>query len=375
MKRFLSTTLTAVFITFSGHCEFTFKEHSLLASGKWVKIEIDGTGIYSISYDQLREMGFTAPDKVGVFGKGGKMMSFQLSTNSSPSAGANYDDDLTQTPSLHSNDALIFWGEGIENVYMQPGTKSTGDAPYLENYRQNIYSKTAYYFLSDCEELLSPTEAQITAGTFNPLSKAWGFVRHEMDLQMNSTNTGNLFWGESFINDSPTMSWKVPVSNMDSGTAHLSYQVYSGPNDKFTLRAKCSAGGNEKVSNVTNTNVNYFFPLLGRLAADPYKYATPDTIRFVANPQQEVEISIAAENINANYLNLDYWLLTYPKAVKSNPLSSSQPAELYYFNATRNTNYKFPLHEGLCAWDVSDSRNIQSLPRVESDPECVGFRL
>lgn len=375
LKRFLSTTLTAVFITFWGHCEFTFKEHSLLASGKWVKIEIDGTGIYSISYDQLREMGFTAPDKVGVFGKGGKMMCFQLSTNSSPSAGANYDDDLTQTPSLHSNDALIFWGEGIENVYMQPGTKSTGDAPYLENYRQNIYSKTAYYFLCDSEEVLSPTEAQTTAGTFNPLSKAWGFARHEVDLQMNSTNTGNLFWGESFINDSPAMSWKVPVSNMDSGTAHLSYQVYSGPNDKFTLRAKCSAGGNEKVSNVTNTNVNYFFPLLGRLAADPYKYATPDTIRFVANPQQEVEISIAAENINANYLNLDYWLLTYPKAVKSNPLSSSQPAELYYFNATRNTNYMFPLDEGLCAWDVSDSRNIQSLPRVESDSEFVGFRL
>ena len=185
LKRFLSATLTAVFITFSGHCEFTFKEHSLLASGKWVKIEIDGTGIYSISYDQLREMGFTAPAKVGVFGKGGKMMSFQLSTNSSPSAGANYDDDLTQTPSLHSNDALIFWGEGIENVYMQPGTKSTGDAPYLENYRQNIYSKTAYYFLSDSEEVLSPAEAQTSAGTFNPLSTSWRAKPHALERGLN----------------------------------------------------------------------------------------------------------------------------------------------------------------------------------------------
>ncbi|MDE6338370.1 MAG: hypothetical protein K2K97_01110, partial [Muribaculaceae bacterium] len=373
LKRYIPLLSALLLPALQSYGAYSFKEESALANGKWVKIEISETGLYSIPYSQLREMGFSEPENVGVYGKGGMMLNLQFSPTAVSSAGYPYYDDLSQITSLHSNDALIFWGRGTENVGFQPGTTASG--PYFENYQRNIYSKVAYYFLSDNESPLAPEPAATTGSTFSSLKNGWGYVRHEVDLEQNSTNTGNLFWGESFKTDGAVKTWTVPVHNMTAGTSHLSYQVYSMPGDKFTLRTRCSAADKEKVFPVINTDVNYFFPLRGRLAADPYKYATPDTLRFSTKPQTSVEISIAAEDISADYVNLDYWILTYPKEILSNPLSGNLASDLYYFKGNKNTNYKLPLAKGLCAWDLSDPEVARSLSPLSSNDDFVGFRL
>ena len=36
----------------------TYAEHSVLASGTWVKIRVSETGICKLTYDQIKEMGF-----------------------------------------------------------------------------------------------------------------------------------------------------------------------------------------------------------------------------------------------------------------------------------------------------------------------------
>ena len=43
-----------------------YASSSRLASGKWVKVAIPESGVYEITYDELREMGFSNPARVKV---------------------------------------------------------------------------------------------------------------------------------------------------------------------------------------------------------------------------------------------------------------------------------------------------------------------
>ncbi len=47
---------------------------SVLSSGKWYKIKILHDGIYKLTYEDIKTMGFSDPSAVRVFGNGGTML-------------------------------------------------------------------------------------------------------------------------------------------------------------------------------------------------------------------------------------------------------------------------------------------------------------
>lgn len=51
---------------------------SRLASGHWAKIEVKESGMQFISNATLRNLGFSNPEKVNVFGYGGRMLPEKL---------------------------------------------------------------------------------------------------------------------------------------------------------------------------------------------------------------------------------------------------------------------------------------------------------
>ena len=51
-----------------------YAAHSVLAEGKWIKVKVDQTGIYKLTYAELKAMGFSDPTKVSVHGYGGAML-------------------------------------------------------------------------------------------------------------------------------------------------------------------------------------------------------------------------------------------------------------------------------------------------------------
>lgn len=372
--RFLTILLITICTSLSILGAYTFKAKSVLANGKWVKIETPETGLYSIPYSQLKEMGFENPENVGVYGKGGRMMNLNFSPSThSIASGFPYADDLSQVSSLHTDNKLIFWAEGTEAVSLDPGSAANGNVPYFRNHRQNIYSKTAYYFLSDSLDPKQAETAKVEASEFQPIQNGWGYARHEIDLEQNSTNTGKLFWGESFLNGNSVMDWDIPVRNMGPGTAHLVYQIFSAPGDHFFLTTTCNNAVKE--FDYVNSNNDYFFPLQGRLSADPYKYSEPDTLKFIVTPASSVTMQLKADNIDCSFLNLDYWILTYPKQMMSNPLASNRQAELYYFTGAKNTAFKIPLDPRLQAFDISYPQTPVLLPTLESAPGHVGLNL
>ncbi len=105
---------------------------SVLAGGKWRKVSVEASGVYSLSASALRAMGFESLDAVRVYGAGGRQLSFVV--------GADDRDDLAMLPTVRRADALLFYAEGPDALSRQ------ADGSYLPS--NNAYSRKAYYYLT-----------------------------------------------------------------------------------------------------------------------------------------------------------------------------------------------------------------------------------
>ena len=115
---------------------------SRLSSGHWVKIATDAEGIYQLTYDQLKAMGFDDPSKVQVYGYGATQFADNLFTTRAP-------DDIKPTATLHTADGrILFFGQGDVSVWVN---SVTGSEASRFNVRRNYYDTRSYYFLSDSE--------------------------------------------------------------------------------------------------------------------------------------------------------------------------------------------------------------------------------
>lgn len=112
-----------------------YSTESRLAAGHWVKVRIDTTGVYAISYRQLEEWGFDNPGQVGVFGSGAVAAADHIFS-------INYSDDLAPTAVARQQDRLLFYGEAdVRAVPLSPTSISV---------TRNHYDTGAYYFIGEC---------------------------------------------------------------------------------------------------------------------------------------------------------------------------------------------------------------------------------
>lgn len=95
-----------------------YADNSVLAQGDWYKIEVEETGIYKLTYEELTGMGmdFTGvhPDQIKIYGNGGQMLAERNSD-------FRYD-DLQETAIrvedggngvFDAGDYILFYGEGV----------------------------------------------------------------------------------------------------------------------------------------------------------------------------------------------------------------------------------------------------------------------
>jgi hypothetical protein len=120
----------------------TYATESLLKSGNWFKIKIDTTGVFRLTYDDLKKIGLSNPENTRVFSYGGRQLSFW---NNKPSF-----DDLNEIPteifmgndnSFNAGDYIIFYAEGA--VTLNYDTKNK-----FFIHKQHDYSKFIYLFLT-----------------------------------------------------------------------------------------------------------------------------------------------------------------------------------------------------------------------------------
>lgn len=220
----------------SASLAYQWKTTSVLASGKWVKIKTKDKGIYKITFDQLKQWGFSNPDQVSVYGNGGFMLPV-LNKNTSV-------DDLNTYPVLKGKDnagkdCLFFYSTG--SVRIDEDSK-TG----ILTHQQNYYSTETYFYLSDqgTTKIISKA-AELTDNSGRTISSFTNYAYYEKEA-VNKLSSGSQWFGEEF---NPGQSQTVSL-NLDNADLTKSAQ--------FVV----SAVARSSASSLMNVNVN------GTLTAD-----------------------------------------------------------------------------------------------------------
>lgn len=176
-----------------------YASNSVLAGGNWKKIKIEKTGIYKITYDELRKMGFPDPMKVSVHGYGGWPIDEDFTKP--------YTDDLPAVAVWRGESYLLFYGKGCcKWEYNEPEKRFV--------HTNNPYSKYGYYFLTDGQaikymELISSPEN-------NPSLLVTDFdeyILHETDY-VSVNKSGRDLFGESLSG----LSKEIAVKGVDGMT-------------------------------------------------------------------------------------------------------------------------------------------------------------
>ena len=163
----------------------TYRASSRLATGRWVKISVDRTGLYLITTARLREMGFNDASKVRIHGYGGRRISDVLTL-------ANYTDDLPPVPMEVTQRGIVFYGQG-------PDYWTTSRGRWVHS--TNPFSLKGYYFLTEDSD---GTNAAAAIGTSGSPRKGEGYVDTFTDFMVHEQEltklgeTGHMFFGEDF---------------------------------------------------------------------------------------------------------------------------------------------------------------------------------
>lgn len=132
-----------------------YADHSVLASGRWVKISIPKTGVYHLSNSVISEAGFSDASRVKIYGYGGALQPEILTD-----AYLTSTDDLKEVPTCTINGRRLFFGTGTV----------TWDKTSDKVRKRNNYSTEAFYFLteSDGEPLIQSEEDFLKAASQHP---------------------------------------------------------------------------------------------------------------------------------------------------------------------------------------------------------------
>lgn len=192
-----------------------YAQSSRLSTGKWRKIRIDQSGLYKITWKEIKAMGFS-PEKVQVYGYGGALLSENFRLN-------DYADDLPPVPMwqylgsdgvFNAGDYLVFYAQGTVS-WVYDATLS------IYTRQQNPYSDHAYYFLGERLEgsLLADTLAESGSPTAEVETFTERFV-YENDYvnlgeSVAGSGTGRELYGEDFVTN-PIQTFSFDLVNPDT---------------------------------------------------------------------------------------------------------------------------------------------------------------
>ncbi|MDE5555879.1 MAG: hypothetical protein K2J10_11950, partial [Muribaculaceae bacterium] len=173
-----------------------YATESVLASGHWVKISVDDSGLYRIPASTLRKWGFSDPSKVRIHGYGGQRIADALNAD-------NYIDDLPAISMSVGNDgSIIFYGVG-------PYSWDSGD---VMSRQSNPYSTVGYYYVGESSAESPAIGKTASPGATSPATTFIERLQHEQDL-VSPGEAGQLLVGEDF-RYTPTCHFKFELPDL-----------------------------------------------------------------------------------------------------------------------------------------------------------------
>ena len=310
-----------------------YSSQSVLSDGTWVKIKVEETGIYKLTYADLRRMGFSDPTKVSIHGYGGWMLDEDFSKP--------YIDDVPATAVWRGNDYLLFYAKGPIKWWY--GTQNNTSQFLHEN---NPYSNYGYYFITDATPTKEMTSiASVNSGAALQIDTFDDYFLHEKD-NVSVNNSGRELFGESFeSNTSQTFSFSIPGVTADAGQVSL----------RFISKAVGTAGrvtlgidGNELI----NGSI--------RIDTDSYTQAVEYTNTSLWNGDKNENTRVTVSyNQSGHKSYLDYIRLRVKRELKSYA-QNGMPYTFFRSLATLRNMSKFTIRDAnanMLVFDVTDGLN------------------
>ena len=357
-------TLTAVIIgcgVANAYSSSYYATNSKLSTGHWAKVKVSEIGMQEISHEQLRQLGFSDPSKVCVYGYGGALLTKNTFSEDLP-------DDLIAQPVYYGEDKIIFYGE--PDLRVNIGKKDENISVL-----RNMYSLYGCYLLSDCNPNASNQYSKKNFDLSNIIVREYHtstiYIENELD---NPGKAGAYFFDKSILDEPSTYSFNIskPYFNNENKEAYLRYNYAAKVPSYASLNVNLYIPDSLIVSEKHNTTIpsslssQYYYTSSGEINFYPFNTAdTTYTISF-AIPNSGAEYA-AIDNIYINYLRKnDFKDESQMRMTFINYPSNSVNANSNFIISNANANVQ--------VWNVSNPTNIysHSLKFYESSKNAIG---
>lgn len=275
---------------------------SLLASGHWVKIRVNESGMHQISDDELRAMGFVNPEQVSVFGFPAAAMADYRLYDGIPS-------DLPPVTSMRRNGKLLFYAEGPVMLDVFSGKLPTGpNSGLYTRQRRNFYADYSTYFLSDSQPITVSEPVALPSDTKNPVMTSWGMGMFEEEV----VNVGEM--GARYLG--------TPFSRQNHQEFRLSMPGYDpdGGVVKFLLLVghRLNKSRSQQVTLPSGKPVTSLY--MSQHSASDYDWYGQallmndnNTAAYPLGRTDDDIYTVTIENTDAEFLAVDYLTALYPR--------------------------------------------------------------
>lgn len=196
---------------------------SVLSQGNWYKLKITQSGVYKITFDELRSIGFANPENVKVYGNGGAMLSV---LNSEPR-----NNDIAENKFRKANDHILFYAKApVEWEY--------NESKEIFEQSLHLYTDTTIVFLTDYNSGNNSNIEELDNSEF-PVSKTINVFDDRKFLEVDSLNLkrSGRQWFWKHFKSVTEYDFNFNFDNIVNGTAKLTavFAAHSGKSSNFII--------------------------------------------------------------------------------------------------------------------------------------------
>lgn len=177
-----------------------YTNSSVLDTGRWVRISVKESGVHKITTAELKRMGFNNPERVRLFGYGGRILP-EKNLHSLP-------DDLKEIPLWREKDYVLFFANGTVRWEYSSGR-------FIHS--QNVYSKEACYLLNEgSDEPAQFPKQQLSATVSNVYDTYPDYALYEKEEKTLCTY-GRKLVEQYDYSSGRTVSYRFPLDGVVEG--------------------------------------------------------------------------------------------------------------------------------------------------------------
>ena len=315
--------------------------NSILANGDFYRFYVEKSGVYKLSKDFLRQLGFNTdgvnPRRIGVYGNGGRMIPLPNNVPYPLDIEENAIQIVGEFDGIFNDqDYILMYCEGTDNWNAENQTHN------------NLYENRSYYYVSSQNgsgKRIQPMAAIPVSGT--PITNFDAQLFHEKELT-NVARLGRKWFGEGFnIKDEQDFEFAIPnIDNSSAVNITVAGVAAAFAATKFDIKANGSVAGTLSFASLFNSGV------LG----------IENSATFTSPASDNIKITLKYNNagIPGSKAFLDYIILKYKQKLAG---YGKQFRFQYDAAATMTGIGDFQISNALAisqVWDITDIYNIQN---------------